>query len=156
MQFCFNLLTASYELECFRMAHVNCEHNTDCSPPGLTALIGCGAHSSTASDSKPGYFTSSKFTAGYDVTLLKLRTDSQRSNSRTGDSCRSKDLAVMSVFYSSNTVIVRLNLTRGMDAWLDFSVLVLSCVGTGQEVLQMHKNKVSKHRKWMDLDHTDL
>jgi hypothetical protein len=81
---------ASYEFECFRIAHVNCEQNTDCSPPSLIALIGCGVHSSTASDSRPGYFTSSKFTAAYDVMLLKLQTDSQRSNRRMGNSFRSK------------------------------------------------------------------
>lgn len=68
---------------------MNCEHNRDCSPPRFVALIGCGVHSSTVSDSKLDYFTSSKFTAVYDV-LIKLQTVSQRSNSRVGKSYRSK------------------------------------------------------------------
>jgi hypothetical protein len=63
------------------------------------------------------------------------------------NSCHQNDLAVMSAFYSLKTVIVSLNLTRGMAACLYFSVLVLSCVGTGlamslpsvQEALKMHK-----------------
>lgn len=74
------------------------------------------------------------------------------------------ELAAMSVIHSSNTVIVSLKLTRGMDACLDFTVLLLSCEGTDlsvglpsvQEVLQIHKCRISKHRKRVDLDHTDL
>jgi hypothetical protein len=134
---------ASYEFECFRIAHVNCEHNTDCSP-SLFALIGCGDHSSTASDSKPVYSTLSKFTAVYDVMLLKLPHYKQILRGVTAVReilVAQNNLAVIFVFNSSNTVIASLNLTRGMDVCLNFS-----CTGTRlvvglpsvQEVLQMH------------------